>query len=459
VIRFRMYSIGIVCLATVLVLGPRACAIQSYHVGNSLTNDTMGNHIDGVLGIQSVAELGGHDLDIGYHIDSSQALHTIWADPNEVDLTFGDFGKFDEALPTNNWDYVTLQPHLSFGSTQGLDLIHLNNFIGLTESNPSYDGTNFFVLQTWPRASQWPYVDFWESESIDAPSTSTLMKRQYFDNLMPQVKASNPGTSVWMIPTGEVLYELHQQFNAGTLPDVNSNLDFFRPSGSGVDNGIHMSLTIGRYIAATTAYATMFREDVRGQEAPDIFLSEEPTLTPALVDAINETIWDVITRNPWTGLSDFNDDSAINGLDLTNWEAAYGTNDTGDSNGDGVSSGGDFLRWQQSYTGPPLLSADFDEDSLVNSSDLSIWENSFGVNGAADANFDGDSDGGDFLIWQQQLTDAAPPFASVTQVPEPAAWLLFVMSVAFASTRRVGRSQLKLRPTSQVGVLRDHFVS
>lgn len=348
---------GFTCLAFVLLLGSWAYGVQSYHVGNSLTNDTMGNLKSGVLGIQAIAAQGGDQLDVGAHIDAAQPLHTIWADPNGVDLVYGSYGVFDAALPENNWDYVTLQPHISLGSTQGLDRTHINNFINLTKSNPLYDSTNYFVLQTWPRESQWPYSDFWVLESIDNPNTPTLMKRQYFDNLMPQVKADNPGTSVWMIPTGEVLYELDQQFLAGTLPDVESHLDFFRPSGAGVDNGIHMSLTLGRYVAATTAYATMLRKDVRGQQAPAGFYEGEPTLTPALIDAINETIWDVLTRNPWSGLTDFNNDSAIDGLDLTTWEAAYGISDAADSNGDGVSDGNDFLIWQRQYEAGSLFSA------------------------------------------------------------------------------------------------------
>ena len=346
----------------------------------------MGNLKIGVLGIEAVAAEGGDLLDAGAHIDSSQSMETIWNNPNGVDgvdAVYGSYGTYSVALPGNNWDFVTLQPHISHGSTQGLDRTHISNFINLTKSNPSYDGTNFFVLQTWPRESQWPYSDFWLSDSIDDPTTATFMKRQYFDNLMPLVKSDNPGTSVWMIPTGEVLYELEQQFLAGTLPDVTSHMDFFRPAGS-----IHLSYSIGRYVAATTAYATMMRKDVRGQQAPASFFSGTPTLTPALLETINETIWDVLIRNSWSGLTDYNNDSIIDSLDLTTWEAAYGISDVADSNGDGYSAGDDFLRWQQSYVDPPAPSADFDNSGLIEGADLNIWEASFGVNGGADADVD-----------------------------------------------------------------------
>jgi len=53
--------------------------------------------------------------------------------------------------------------------------------------------------------------------------------------------------------------------------------------------------------------------------------------------------------------ADFNDDTYVDGLDLGIWEAAYGLNDNGDTNGDNETGGADFINWQQQYTGPPLL--------------------------------------------------------------------------------------------------------
>jgi len=70
--------------------------------------------------------------------------------------------------------------------------------------------------------------------------------------------------------------------------------------------------------------------------------------------------------------------------------------------------------------------ADFNEDTFVDEVDLSIWEAAYATNDTADADGDGDSDGADFLIWQQQF--GLPPLLSVTRtaVPEPCALGLFV---------------------------------
>ncbi len=51
-----------------------------------------------------------------------------------------------------------------------------------------------------------------------------------------------------------------------------------------------------------------------------------------------------------------------------------------------------------------LLTADFDNDGDVDADYLVVWESSFGVGAGTDAGADSDSNGADFLAWQQQFT-------------------------------------------------------
>lgn len=77
--------------------------------------------------------------------------------------------------------------------------------------------------------------------------------------------------------------------------------------------------------------------------------------------------------------------------------------------------------------------ADFNEDTFVNGDDLTMWRGAFGINATADADGDGDSDGRDFLIWQRQLgaTSIVPSGkGSAAAVPEPSAALLAVLGAA-----------------------------
>lgn len=84
---------------------------------------------------------------------------------------------------------------------------------------------------------------------------------------------------------------------------------------------------------------------------------------------------------------------------------------------------------------PIPRAADFNQDGAVDGGDLSRWQGDFGASAGSDADRDGDSDGVDFLIWQQQLEAAA------AAVPEPAAIIAAGAACCFwAFKRRLCRS-------------------
>ena len=88
------------------------------------------------------------------------------------------------------------------------------------------------------------------------------------------------------------------------------------------------------------------------------------------------------------------------------------------------------------------ISGDFDDNGMVDGADLAQWEGDYGVNGNSDANGDGDSDGFDFLIWQQNLTSAGGLAAPVALVPEPGSLALVVLGLAnfYVSQSRHGQA-------------------
>ena len=71
-----------------------------------------------------------------------------------------------------------------------------------------------------------------------------------------------------------------------------------------------------------------------------------------------------------------------------------------------------------------LVPGDFDTDFVVDDVDYGLWEASFAADAGADTDFDGDSDGIDFLDWQRYLGSdytSLPAVAAVSAaVPEPA---------------------------------------
>jgi hypothetical protein len=81
--------------------------------------------------------------------------------------------------------------------------------------------------------------------------------------------------------------------------------------------------------------------------------------------------------------------------------------------------------------------ADFDNDGDVDGDDLDDWEAGYGTVGTAtkangDADGDMDVDGADFLVWQEQLG----PAGGVATIPEPAAGVLLLLAVALCTARR-----------------------
>ena len=69
---------------------------------------------------------------------------------------------------------------------------------------------------------------------------------------------------------------------------------------------------------------------------------------------------------------------------------------------------------------PTSFEADFDTDLDVDNADLTQWEGDYALNGSSDADGDGLSSGLDFLVWQQQFgIDATPLMAVAGAVPEP----------------------------------------
>jgi autotransporter-associated beta strand protein len=125
--------------------------------------------------------------------------------------------------------------------------------------------------------------------------------------------------------------------------------------------------------------------------------------------------------------------SAGQSFDLLDWNFRLGTFDALD-----LPALGPGLAWNTSQlysagtlsvTSTTFLAADFDEDSDVDATDLSIWKGAFALNQLGDADGDNDSDGNDFLVWQRQV-GSVPAVAAIAHVPEPAALVLAALPLA-----------------------------
>lgn len=89
------------------------------------------------------------------------------------------------------------------------------------------------------------------------------------------------------------------------------------------------------------------------------------------------------------------------------------------------------------------IPGDFDVDGDVDRFDLPQWRSAFGVTQVGDADGDGVTSGRDFLIWQQNLgVDLVPAVATASTVPEPAAPVIALVAMASGRVLR-GRRRVK----------------
>ena len=75
---------------------------------------------------------------------------------------------------------------------------------------------------------------------------------------------------------------------------------------------------------------------------------------------------------------------------------------------------------------------DFDGNLIVDAEDLAIWQTGYAIDDTGDADFDGDTDGRDFLIWQRNFQSEA--LRAATATPEPSALVLLCSSLVAALT-------------------------
>jgi hypothetical protein len=91
----------------------------------------------------------------------------------------------------------------------------------------------------------------------------------------------------------------------------------------------------------------------------------------------------------------------------------------------------------------PIVPGDFNGDLLVDADDLATWSANFGLAETAtasdgDADGDGDVDGGDFLVWQRNLTGGTAA-SFLHAVPEPATSTTGALAMACLAFSRLSR--------------------
>jgi len=154
-----------------------------------------------------------------------------------------------------------------------------------------------------------------KAEEAKKPWLRNNATRAHDHQLMEELKKQFP--AMWkagrlgMIPAGDVFLAVDRKARAGKVPGVEGIGDFYT-------NGVHIRSGLPRYTVTATFYAVLFRDRPHNLDwkiyndqstymnKPNRWICCEKDLgvhlpiTPEAARIVNDTIWDVVTMNPYT---------------------------------------------------------------------------------------------------------------------------------------------------------------
>lgn len=284
----RMLAVGFAVLMMVLLVN---CAADSketlrvYHVGNSIT-DAINYNSFGQL-----AQSRGHKYVFGRHMIPGAPLSWIW-EHRDQGFREEPFGYYPNALPNYQWDVLTLQPYDRHIEGNDGDVVMAKNYIDL--ALPKSPDLYIYVYSRWPRREQDGSLDFDKKwlRKYTGGYDGTEETKDYFEKLTLELRKANPKIRdrIFMVPVGDVLYELNQQMKAGKVPGYTSITQVYA-------DGIHFN-DVGSYIVGCTFYATLYKDNPKGLTATPYKVNN-----PQLVSIIQDAVWKVVRKHPLSGLA------------------------------------------------------------------------------------------------------------------------------------------------------------
>ena len=259
--------------------------INSFHIGNSLTWDSQPK------GIAAIANGQGYKASAGYHITCGKPLTHISKNPKDVCVkVVPEFGYWGDALVKNKLDFVTMQPFRG-ESTLKSEADAIINFIELCRSGVQNKDTVFYIYATWP--PQLDYSKTWISEFPDKDDAKTVLCAQYFEHIIKRVRKRTDAT-VYMIPAGEVLYNLDLELRKGKVKGLANVQALFRDK-------VHLTHDLGRFAVALSKYCTIYKQNPEGITKPAGFYGKnDSAYSPEYYQLVYETVRKVIKNNPYT---------------------------------------------------------------------------------------------------------------------------------------------------------------
>jgi hypothetical protein len=247
------------------------------------------------------------------------------------------FGRYETALTKSPWDKVVFQ---IYDSSLHDDVLAISAFIDLCLANQTCD--SFYIYCPWknrpkisgpdssapPKVGNVDYPAVWQEKyKSDVNDTSKQSKlnapsRDYAYKLVDLLNQKYSGlkTPIRLIPSGEVIFALDAKIKAGELPGIEqlAERDPSMVPGLDEDTGFadganvlyadaihlnpipHKASTLGIFVSGSTIFSALSGQSPVGLSGKDYGLDDEKDAE--LIQAIQETIWNVLTAEPRTGL-------------------------------------------------------------------------------------------------------------------------------------------------------------
>lgn len=259
-------------------------ALRVYHIGNSLT-DTLNYPL-----FQQLVGQRRRQYIYGRHMIPGAPLAWIWGHPTDG-FKEDPYGYYPTALPNYTWDVLTLQPSDRHIEGADGDLAMAKNYINLTQRQSPH--LRVYIYARWMHKNKDGSLEFdrrW-LQPYDTTVPGSEQGREFFERLVRDLRQAYPQAQdrIFLIPVGDVMYELNQQMKAGLVPGYTAIAQLYK-------DGIHLN-DVGAYLVAATFYTTLYRDRPDELDASLYGIKD-----PRLAAIIHQTVWTVVSTHPLAGI-------------------------------------------------------------------------------------------------------------------------------------------------------------
>jgi hypothetical protein len=193
----------------------------------------------------------------------------------------GELGRFDDALPSSDWDFLVVQPFPGEGSTLTTDIEVIQDLAQMVSQD-----TTVLVFTGWPSLQN--FEESWDSTSDITDDSPTVHSRAYFDTLIQRLD-DLIDQDVELIPTGEVLSRMQPRLASGDVPGLESVADLYA-------DDVHLS-ELGSWLSGVTAASVITGVDpfVFGKPSSPWY-GDNTGFSKEYIQTVREVVAEVLAR-------------------------------------------------------------------------------------------------------------------------------------------------------------------